>query len=354
MSAEAQTALVTKLGALLEECGLGEVSVDVTRETVCPLAADAVEDKFELSVQGKLPMVKKDGVDKFNAAYKSVMEGVDESSYKISVAACPGAGDPYTTIEKVARMEDGEETNLEHVKGQVWLLDFWATWCPPCQRPMAHNQEMLEKNGEAWKDKIRIIGVSIDKDISTLKNHVENKKWTSVEHYHRAGSNCSEVYQVRGVPHVMLVDTEGKIVFKGHPAQRQNLEQDMKDLAEGKKLSGTEEESANKGLACAAEPSSTETKPELDSAQVNKEIDEFKEVAAAMQKDEALKEHAKKCPRAFCVMVFEQKYKNKKMSSDFKNYRVVVGPQADIDALKKAFEERVRGSFEVVLREHAV
>lgn len=353
MSAEAQTALVTKLGALLEECGLKDVSVDVTRETVCPVGANAVEDNFSLSIEGKCPMIQKEGVDKFNAAYKSIMEGVEENSYKISVAACPGAGDPYTTIEKVNTMEDGKEVNLEHVKGQVWLVDFWATWCPPCQRPMAHNQEMLEKNGEAWKDKIRIIGVSIDKDRETLKKHVETKKWTAVEHFHRAGSNCSDVYQVRGVPHVMLIDTEGKIVFKGHPANRKDLEQDMKDLSEGKKLSGSEDE-APKAMACSAEAAVTESKPQLDQAQVMKEIDEFKEVAAAFQKDEALKEHAKKCPRAFCVMVFESKYKNKKFATDFKNYRVVVGPQENIDALKKTFEEKVRGSFEVVLREQAI
>merc|ERR1711976_736439 len=200
MSAEAQTALVTKLGALLEECGLGEVSVDVTRETVCPLAADAVEDKFELSVQGKLPMVKKEGVDKFNAAYKSVMEGVDESSYKICVAACPGAGDPYTTIEKVARMEDGEETNLEHVKGQVWLLDFWATWCPPCQGPMAENQAMLEKNTD-WEGKAEIVGMSIDNDTSTVTNHCNAKGWTKPRMLHVRNGKChaDKLFSFRGI-----------------------------------------------------------------------------------------------------------------------------------------------------------
>ena len=54
-------------------------------------------------------------------------------------------------------------------------------------------------------------------------------------------------------------------------------------------------------------------------------------------------------------MVFENTYDpyTGKSNGDFKNYRVLVGPQASIDAVKKTVEEKVKGSFEVVLREHA-
>jgi len=59
-----------------------------------------------------------------------------------------------------------------------------------------------------------------------------------VEHYHRHESDCSKVYGVQGVPHVMLIDAEGKIAFKGHPANRPNLEEDLDKLAKGEKLTG--------------------------------------------------------------------------------------------------------------------
>ena len=103
---------------------------------------------------------------------------------------------------------------------------------------MAHNQEMLEKRKADWAGKVRIVGVSIDQSKDKMVAHVNNKAWTSVEHYHRHESNCSDVYNVRGVPHVILIDTHGRMVFIGHPATRKDLEADIDTLLKGEPLTG--------------------------------------------------------------------------------------------------------------------
>ena len=67
-------------------------------------------------------------------------------------------------LENLIKCDDKSAVDkLEHQEGQVWLIDFWATWCPPCQGPMAHNQEMLTKHAadDAWKC-VRIMGISLD------------------------------------------------------------------------------------------------------------------------------------------------------------------------------------------------
>ena len=50
---------------------------------------------------------------------------------------------------------------------------------------------MLEENGEKWGDKVRIIGLSIESEKQTVKDHVKEKNWTKVEHYHIRNGNCN-------------------------------------------------------------------------------------------------------------------------------------------------------------------
>ena len=62
-------------------------------------------------------------------------------------------------------------------------------------------------------------------------------------------------------------------------------------------------------------------------------------------------------PRAFCVMVYEETYKDDDTSKiDWKNFRILVGPQDAINTCKEAIENKLKGTegFEVVLREHAI
>lgn len=119
-----------------------------------------------------------------------IIDGI--KGVEVKVSAKLSAGDMYVEIENVMpvlhqddKHKTEEKTSIKHNEGEVILIDFWATWCPPCQAPMAHNQKMLTDNADKWGGKVRIVGISIDNDTEIVSKHVDAKIWTAIEHYHR-------------------------------------------------------------------------------------------------------------------------------------------------------------------------
>ena len=81
---------------------------------------------------------------------------------------------------------------------------------------------MLEQNAEKWGDKVKIFGLSIDQDVNSLKSKVTDKNWLKPIQLHARNGTCKadKMFSFRGIPFCVLIDTEGKIVFQGHPASR--------------------------------------------------------------------------------------------------------------------------------------
>jgi len=149
-----------------------------------------VEDKMEIIVEKMLNPDLKDKVDAFKAEAEEIVKDVEGATIKVGVQL--GAGCKYDPIKNIVPIAGGDPLTLEHVPGEVWLIDFWATWCPPCQAPMQHNEDMLKKRAADWGGKVKIIGISIDQTAEAVVKHVDAKDWKSPIHYHRAKSDCSE------------------------------------------------------------------------------------------------------------------------------------------------------------------
>lgn len=85
---------------------------------------------------------------------------------------------------------------------------------------------------------MRIIGLSVDDEKATVIERVNSKNWKSVEHYKVTGgwnpeNDALKYFKVEGIPRVALVDTNGIIVYIGHPSSI-NLEEKINALLEGK------------------------------------------------------------------------------------------------------------------------
>lgn len=190
MSADAQLGVMQALGAVYAKHAalVGNQMPTAGGDNVYNLSAGSFEGSNTLSAKIKLGAAHKGAAEGLKAELMAAVGGVSDAQVEVSVGY--GVGDMAGPIENVNKL-DGSSCTFSHEQGQVILLDFWATWCPPCQRPMAHNQEMLVKNTGTWGDKVRIVGLSIDNEVSKLKSHVEAKGWGNVEHYHVRNGRCT-------------------------------------------------------------------------------------------------------------------------------------------------------------------
>jgi thiol-disulfide isomerase/thioredoxin len=89
------------------------------------------------------------------------------------------------------------------------LVDFWATWCGPCLREMPHVQALHEELSESGFD---VLAISLDEDLEALSKFLEENKvpWTNV--IGQQARDIATKYEVRGIPTMMVVDKEGKVV----------------------------------------------------------------------------------------------------------------------------------------------
>ncbi len=122
---------------------------------------------------------------------------------------------PLTGLEWVK----GGPVKIE--KGSVYVVEFWATWCPPCRASIPHLTELHHE----FKDKgVTIVGVS-DEAPGTVKPFVtemgEKMDYTvAIDRDGQVSKNYMEAFGVQGIPHAFIVGKDGTLVWHGHPMDK--------------------------------------------------------------------------------------------------------------------------------------
>ena len=105
---------------------------------------------------------------------------------------------------------NGKKVSLSAFKGKVVLLNFWATWCPPCRAEMP----ALNKLSNALKPRgLEVIAVSTDRSINDIKGFLENHR-VDFPILFDTDRSAAKQYRVFSMPTTFLIDRNGMIVEK--------------------------------------------------------------------------------------------------------------------------------------------
>ena len=129
---------------------------------------------------------------------------------------------------------DGRSVDLRALRGNVVLIDFWATWCAPCVKQVPALKRLYS---EHHKHGFEIIGVSLDReeDKQKLVEFVAREGMSWPEHFGGGWQNEFVVrYAVNSVPTTFLLDTTGRLV--GISLTEDDLENEVKRLLRQRSL----------------------------------------------------------------------------------------------------------------------
>jgi thiol-disulfide isomerase/thioredoxin len=118
------------------------------------------------------------------------------------------AGDPAPAF-KTALLDGGGEFALGDLRGKVVLVDFWASWCGPCQKSMPAFDALAK---EFPADKFALVGVNVDSDLGAAKKAL-SKRPVSYTIASDPGGKLPARYGVKTMPTAYLIDGDGAIRY---------------------------------------------------------------------------------------------------------------------------------------------
>ena len=119
---------------------------------------------------------------------------------------------------KISKWVKGEKVDLESGRGKnVYVVEFWATWCPPCRTSIPHLTKLQNLSG----DGVVFVGVTAE-EARVVEPFVEKmgdkmEYVVAVDDDGQTSKAYMSAYGVRGIPHAFVVNKEGKIAWHGHP-----------------------------------------------------------------------------------------------------------------------------------------
>ena len=120
-----------------------------------------------------------------------------------ALAGPPGGPAPAFTLASRA----GQDVSLSQYKGNVVMINFWASWCGPCRQEMPLLESIYKKYGKMG---FTMIGVNVEPDSNAANEWLKATPVSFPILYDR-DSRVSKLYDVSGMPSTVIIDRTGKL-----------------------------------------------------------------------------------------------------------------------------------------------
>ena len=128
------------------------------------------------------------------------------------------AGAPAPAFQLASN--SGKTVNLDSLKGQIVLVNFWASWCGPCRKEMP----ILEQLNRQFHNKgVTLIGVNVEPDSAAAADWLKATP-VSFPILFDTDSKVSKLYQVEGMPNTVILDRKGNVryIHRGYQPGAEN------------------------------------------------------------------------------------------------------------------------------------
>ena len=129
----------------------------------------------------------------------------------VSASASPGgdfeAWGPVLADHEL-RAPDGGTTTLSDLRGDVVVVNFWASWCKPCKRELVHLNEWADEVGSSG---VHVVAVSIDRDRRKAERFVDEAELT-LPVYYDGPTGLARDLDLPWLPCTVIVDGDGRVV----------------------------------------------------------------------------------------------------------------------------------------------
>lgn len=113
-----------------------------------------------------------------------------------------------------AKTLDGEKFNNDLLKGKVVLLDFWATWCPPCKKDEPAVESLIK---DFSAQGLVVLSVNMGEPRRKVKKYLEQSP-RSAKIVLADDTNLAAIYAARSYPTYVVIDRDGKVAGFQHGA----------------------------------------------------------------------------------------------------------------------------------------